>query len=246
MIYIKIKGKKQYTSGIYCIKSHHGRIYIGSSSKIKGRYSAHCSDLKGNKHDNSRLQNYVNKYGICNLTFSCVELCDESQLIKREQYYIDKLNPYYNIHRVAGSSKGNRPWLGKKHSEETKAKIKKGVNAALANRQGVPKKIRPTRDENTAKLVALSRTKESRQKQSDRMKGHKYWLGKKHTQQTKDNRTGELNGRARAIICVETGQIFKTGIEASSYFNVGRPAICNSISRGNKIKGKFTLKYAND
>jgi group I intron endonuclease len=39
-------------------------------------------------------------------------------LIEREQYYIDLLNPEYNISRVAGSS------LGRRHTPETLAKLK--------------------------------------------------------------------------------------------------------------------------
>lgn len=39
----------------------------------------------------------------------------------REQYYIDSLNPEYNILKMAGSR------LGHKHSEETKAKLRKNA-----------------------------------------------------------------------------------------------------------------------
>ena len=46
-----------------------------------------------------------------------IEYCDKKELIEREQYYIDLLNPSYNILKLAGSS------LGFKHSEETKRKM---------------------------------------------------------------------------------------------------------------------------
>ena len=44
--------------------------------------------------------------------------CDKYDLIKREQYYLNKLNPEYNILKIGGSSRGF------KHSKETKIKIK--------------------------------------------------------------------------------------------------------------------------
>ena len=46
-----------------------------------------------------------------------MEYCNKEDLIKREQYYLELLNPEYNICTTAGST------LGKLHSEETKAKI---------------------------------------------------------------------------------------------------------------------------
>jgi group I intron endonuclease len=43
--------------------------------------------------------------------------CDKSEVISREQYYINQLKPEYNILPTAGSL------LGFKHSEETIAKL---------------------------------------------------------------------------------------------------------------------------
>jgi group I intron endonuclease len=48
-------------------------------------------------------------------------LCNGSDLLEREQYYFDTLNPKYNILKIAGSSKGVIL------SEETKAKISKSL-----------------------------------------------------------------------------------------------------------------------
>jgi group I intron endonuclease len=58
-----------------------------------------------------------------------LEYCEGDQLLNREQYYIDLLNPEYNLLRTAGSS------LGNKHSLATIAKIKnhKFTSEQLAN-----------------------------------------------------------------------------------------------------------------
>ena len=40
---------------------------------------------------------FVEKYGIENFQFEIVEECLKSELLNREQYYLDTLNPKYNI-----------------------------------------------------------------------------------------------------------------------------------------------------
>lgn len=57
-------------------------------------------------------------YGFDGFTLEILEYCESSDLIKREQHYINLLKPEYNILKIAGSV------LGVKRSEETKAKLK--------------------------------------------------------------------------------------------------------------------------
>lgn len=57
------------------------------------------------------------KYGYSNFSLDIIEYCKPDKLILREQYYIDLLNPEYNILKKEGSV------LGFKHSEATKAKM---------------------------------------------------------------------------------------------------------------------------
>jgi group I intron endonuclease len=94
--------------GIYKIVNNiNGKIYIGSAKDFKKRYESHVNALLKNKHHNRKLQNGVNKYKIENFTFVPIEYIDDvNQLIVREQYYLDLLNPYYNICKVAGNSLG--------------------------------------------------------------------------------------------------------------------------------------------
>lgn len=107
-------------TGIYKISSqiHPERIYIGSAVNIYSRWSIHRSDLHLREHGNSRLQNHYNKYGKENLTYVIIESCLPEDLIRREQYYIDTLNPFFNICKIAGSQ------LGTKRSEEQKLYMK--------------------------------------------------------------------------------------------------------------------------
>ena len=132
-------------SGIYIIKTKiNNRYYIGSAINLYNRKHIHLTHLKNNKHHNSKLQRFVNKYGIDNLYFECVELCEKEDLIKKEQFYIDTLNPYFNIAKIAGSNlgikitkeqseklsklrKGKQNSLGRKYSEETILKMKESA-----------------------------------------------------------------------------------------------------------------------
>lgn len=55
----------------------------------------------------------LNKSKYTNFSLEILEYCTESDVIAREQYYLDLLRPEYNGLRVADSS------LSFKHSEET-------------------------------------------------------------------------------------------------------------------------------
>jgi len=52
-------------------------------------------------------------YNYENFSLEILEYCDRSIVINREQYYLDKYEPEYNILTKAGSS------LGFLHSEQT-------------------------------------------------------------------------------------------------------------------------------
>lgn len=108
-------------TGIYLIHSikHPARHYVGSSVCFTLRKKLHLSELLHNCHHNAILQNHVNKYGISDLYFSFIEECSRSELITREQFYIDSIKPFFNINPTAGSR------LGSKHSAATKLRIGK-------------------------------------------------------------------------------------------------------------------------
>lgn len=109
--------KKQ---GIYCIENKiNGKKYIGSSLDVYKRKRSHFSELKNCKHKNRKLQFSYNKHGYDAFIFIVLEFIeDPKELIIREQYYIDKIKPEYNINLIANSS------LGVKRSEETKEKLR--------------------------------------------------------------------------------------------------------------------------
>jgi hypothetical protein len=94
----------------------------------------------------SNISSALLKYGYSQFRLEILEYCDRSELIKREQYYIDLLKPEYNISAAAS------PMTGRKHSSEsielirlsalsrkrTKLSAEAKANIGLANPRSVP------------------------------------------------------------------------------------------------------------
>lgn len=98
-------------------------FYIGSAVDYNYRRWLHLHRLRKGKHHSPILQNSFKKYGEGAFLFSIVEeVLDKEKLIEREQYYIDTLNPRYNICRIAGSA------LGYKHTNVAR------LNMSLAHK----------------------------------------------------------------------------------------------------------------
>lgn len=126
-----------WRSGVYKIANvKTGDCYIGSAANVSGRWSKHKSDLIKNKHTNNNLQTAYNKYGFDCFICTMLMYCEPFEAIRYEQFYIDYINPTYNICRVAGSTLG----LTTSEKQKQSARLKKGV----ARPDYVKEKIRKT------------------------------------------------------------------------------------------------------
>lgn len=97
-----------------------GKSYVGSSINLASRLSIYYSEKAMLSKLNTRISiiySAILKHGYANFSLDILEYCEIDVLIKREQYYVDLLNPEYNILKVANSK------LGSKHSEKTKVKM---------------------------------------------------------------------------------------------------------------------------
>jgi group I intron endonuclease len=117
-----ILNENKSKSGIYMITNKLTKdIYIGQSIDISNRFKNYFNLSYIKSKDSYIINRALLKYGYSNFSVTILEYCEKSNLLVREQYYFDKLNPQYNILKIAGSS------LNSKHSEETKVKISKSL-----------------------------------------------------------------------------------------------------------------------
>lgn len=144
-----------------------GDIYIGQSADLSKRFRKYFTISYIKSRNELIISRALIKYGYANFSVAVLEYCDKSDLCVREQYYLDKFNPQYNILKIAGSSSppgavgyrggGTTPppgasSLGFKHSEETKGKISKALKGIFAGDKSA--------------LFGRNHTKETRKKMS--------------------------------------------------------------------------------
>lgn len=128
-------------SGVYIIYCHaNGKAYIGSSNKVNRRLANHRHHLRGGTHGNQHLQNAWNLYGESEFSVGLVHSCNLENRLMWEQFYIDVWMPsglVFNRQPRAESPEGvrwteeeklaasirvkaNPPFMGRRHSDETK------------------------------------------------------------------------------------------------------------------------------
>jgi len=180
-------------SGIYQIQSKikPERLYIGSAVNINNRWNRHRYILKFNKHDNNKLQRHYNKYGIDDLVFSIVAICNREDLkplngiIRPEQFFIWGYNPWFNIRPIAGSN------LGLKQTETTRNLIRKGNIGK--------KRSQETRDKQSKSQKERFASVEGRkfcEKLAEISKGNKRHKGFKNTPETKNKMREKKLGKS--------------------------------------------------
>lgn len=181
--------------GIYQIKSKSdsSKIYIGSSINIDTRCKCHLNDLKKNQHHSTKLQHHYNKYGKDDLVFSVILGCSKEMLIAHEQFFIDALDPYFNICKTAGNC------LGTKQSEETKKKRSenfkgdKNPNFKKIFSEETRKKMRESHKGKKPHL-GFKISDEHKNKLKIINTGNKYSLGIKRSEETKKKISNSKKG----------------------------------------------------
>lgn len=167
---------------------------MGSSSNLSKRLRVYFS-LSGLEKilttSTSRIFRALLKYGFSKFCLEILEYCDYDKCLEREQYYLDSLNPVYNILKKAGSPQGY------KHTEETVAKIRlalKGENHPLFGKFHS--------EETLAQMSMIKLGKEiseaTRAKLSEAFKGEKNpMFGKKHSEEILKKMSASLLGRKK-------------------------------------------------
>jgi group I intron endonuclease len=222
-------------SGIYGILNKlNNKIYIGSSKSLGSRLNEHKYDLIKNIHNNKKLQRAFLKYGLDNFIFLLLEKCDESDLLSREQYYLDLYKCYdsnfgYNLCPTA-----NRTVI----SEETRNWFK--INNKGEKNKFYGKKHTTERKKIWSELRKNKNLGEYNYNYGNR--GEKNPLyGKKHTTEMNEKKSKALS---KPITAIKDG--IKSNFDSlksfSEYVGCSRHTVSSAIRRNNKCKGYILIK----
>lgn len=137
--------------GIYQIKNLvNNRVYIGQSVNVKKRFGQHISALRSGKERNTHLQRAFNKYGEQSFIFEVLMYCEQDQLTKNENGFIQAASSVYNVRPSADSN------FGVKRTEETKAllsRVFKGRVMSLETRKRMSDSKKKEKNHNFGKPV---------------------------------------------------------------------------------------------
>lgn len=160
-------------------------IYIGSTVNSISRWKGHIKSLREQKHHSKHLQCAWNKYSEESFVFEIIEeVLDKSNLIEREQYYLDIYESYnrnkgYNICPKAGFNTRGASFYKTKEWRDKQRKAHLGKNKSQKTRQKMSesrKGIKFSQEHKTNLSNALK----------DKLKGKgNPMYGKKHSNETK-------------------------------------------------------------
>lgn len=147
---------------IYQIKNiENGKRYIGSTKNKEERWNYHKKSLKNKNHINPYLQRSWNAHGKENFEFSVLEKVDkEADLLEKEQEYLDKEKPEYNILKNVELTPVQK---GSGCREETIEKIRKALEGKEASKK--------TREKLSRAFKNREFTEEWKEKISEALKG---------------------------------------------------------------------------
>jgi group I intron endonuclease len=130
--------------GIYKITNPKGRVYVGQSIDIETRFKVYKREFGIGQ---TKLFNSFKKYGAENHVFEIIVECEVGELNEKERYYQELYNCIENglncnyvktnsrsgkvseetRIKMSAAQTGNKKWLGKKHTEETKLKMSNSI-----------------------------------------------------------------------------------------------------------------------
>ncbi|MEK6879654.1 MAG: NUMOD3 domain-containing DNA-binding protein [Nanoarchaeota archaeon] len=237
--------------------SGHNNLYVGSD-KDGSRPHEHKYTLETNSHCNQYMQRISNKYGLQIFYYQPLVEIPQEYVIYRDQIensYIklfDTYNNGYNLMEFADT-----PFLGRKHSEETKRKFSQ---QRMGNKYCLGKKC----DENKKQKIRNKNKGKHRSKNTEFKKGIIPWnkgipwsneikkklsianTGKKLSQETKVKISESLKNNhknRKKVICLETNIIYDSIKDATKKLKLNFNHISDVCLGKRKISNGFHWKY---
>ena len=171
--------------------------YIGSTVNFDRRKKRHIYELNTKKHHSRHLQNAWDFYGFDKFEFHILEIVENvNELINRETFYLQSLNPEYNTMRDIKSHIGIKrsdetrkkmslAQLGKKHSEETKQKLREINTGKKHSEETIEKRILSLQSSNAWRIGVKSVERSEKIKLS-RLKNGGYIVSDEQKKQISD------------------------------------------------------------
>ena len=247
---------------VYKHTSPSGKVYIGITSidpakRWKQGYSH-------NKHFSMAIK----KYGWENIKSEIIasgltknEAC-EMEIFLIKQYKSTDQNLGYNISTggecgragatfsLESREKMRQSKLGRKLSAEQCRKISergKGRVVSLETREKIrlsntgKKHTEESRKKMSESRKGIKQSEEAKAKKREKMIGERNpFYGRKHTE---ESRSKVSEKKSKKVICLETGEIFKSSIFASRSMGLNDTAVSGSIRGKSKTAGGFHWKY---
>lgn len=255
-------------SGIYMWYNNvNDKYYIGSATNLWDRLRRYYLDydLKKDRLINKALSKYGHE-NFSIIILSILNNASNSELLAAEQYYLDILNPHYNIAKFAGNTKDV------KHTEESKLKISLANKGRIMSEAFIEGRRLATlgntnslgfkySKEDTLKWSLNRRKKVYVYNSNDSFLFYldSYYLAADHFNVnrgiiTKYVKSGQLFKdeyilRSIKLLSIDIYDLnynlvysFNSYEEAGKYFNVGKTSILNYSKSGKCFKGKFFIK----
>lgn len=87
--------------GIYTIVNKlTGKVYVGQSKNIIGRWAKHVEDLTNNVHTNKQLQDDWNMYGANSFSANVIRTCSSDVLLSEESYCIKEYRGLAGVYNI--------------------------------------------------------------------------------------------------------------------------------------------------
>ena len=206
---------------------------------------------------NNHFYKAILKYGWDNIKHEILFTgLTKEQACKKEIELIALYNSNQSKYGYNHSMGGESGSLGVKRTEETRKKMsqaRKGIKLSAETKRKLSDINKGKQPWNKGKHLS----EEYRKKLSEAKKGKHLGGAKKGktsnrkgvhlTEETKIKMSeAHKNGKqCKAIVCIETGQIFKSGVEASKVLGLSRSGICYVLKGLYKQVGGYSFIYLN-
>lgn len=201
------------------------KSYVGSGVDLAKRLKSYYN--KNELERNPRpIHHALLEYGYDNFTIEILEFCSKTEVVKKEQFYFDLLNPEYNILKFAYSLLGYRHSLD--NIEKFKSKIISPEDKELLSSTHKGKIVSQETKDKLA--IAITNFKKNNPLSSEALANIKA-------------KTLEREGVPVKVLNTLTNEVneFTNQTEAGEFLGVTRQAIYNAIKRNKPIKDIYII-----